>query len=163
MKHITFATVLLLVVLSISSCKEDEYVDWKLLNNAWLEKHKSDPGFTQTESGLCYKIIHKGTGAQASLDANSGYGSLIRADYKGQLIDGSVFANSFDESDDEYTTYLSSSIAGWKEILPKLKVGGSCELYVPADLAYGSDGSGKTIPPHSVLIFKIEVLDIVNQ
>jgi hypothetical protein len=55
-KNIFFIT--LAIVLLFGACKEDEYAEWKIINEAWLEKHKNDDGFIQTESGLSYKIIN---------------------------------------------------------------------------------------------------------
>ena len=53
----------ILILLGISvlsflftSCeKEDKYIDWKVLNERWLEQHKNDPGFKVTESGYVTK------------------------------------------------------------------------------------------------------------
>ena len=60
-KNILFIVGISLISLLFTSCeKEDKYIDWKVLNEKWLEKHKSDPGFNVTESGLCYKVIRLG-------------------------------------------------------------------------------------------------------
>ncbi|MBP1676810.1 MAG: peptidylprolyl isomerase FKBP-type [Bacteroidetes bacterium] len=152
MKHITLFSVLVLLVLSVTSCKEDEYADWKILNNAWLEKHKSDTDFKQTDSGLCYKVIHQGYLRHPTSSSN------IVVKYKGRLIDGTLF----DESD-EYETNLAYMIEGWIEGIPKMQVGGRYIFYIPADLGYGEDGSGDDIPPHSVLIFDVELLGSDDQ
>lgn len=152
MKHITLFSVLVLLVLSVTSCKEDEYADWKILNNAWLEKHKNDTDFKQTDSGLCYKVIHQGYLRHPTSSSN------IVVKYKGRLIDGTLF----DESD-EYETNLAYMIEGWIEGIPKMQVGGRYIFYIPADLGYGEDGSGSKIPPHSVLIFDVELLGSDDQ
>lgn len=143
-----YTFVALLTLLVVSSCKTDDHLDWKILNEQWLEKHKTDPGFVQTESGLCYKIINQGIKKYPNL------GSVVEVNYTGTLIDGSKFDSG------TYKNSLSSTVKGWQEILPKLKSGGGrCIMYVPSDLGYGKDGSGSKIPPYSTLKFEIELVD----
>lgn len=153
MKRITFLPFLLLLVLAFSSCKDDKYVDWKLLNESWLETHKADPGFKQTESGLCYQVIHQGFMRKPDNKSN------IVVKYKGTLIDGTEF-----DSSDEFKANLASSglIDGWVEGITKMNVGGRYIFYIPASLAYDADGSGD-IPPYSVLIFDVTLIDSDDQ
>jgi len=152
MKRIALFSTILISLFVLASCQEDQYADWKILNDSWLEKHKTDSAFVQTESGLCYKVIHQGYLRHPTSS------SKIEVKYSGKLIDGTVF-----DSDDDYTTYLSYMIEGWIEGIPKMQVGGRYIFYIPADLGYGSDGSGTTIPPHSVLIFDVELLGSDDQ
>ncbi len=56
---------------------------------------------------------------------------------------------------------MNQVIKGWTEGLQLVKKGGKIELVLPADLAYGEDGAGDKIPPHSTLYFDVEVLDVV--
>lgn len=152
MKRITFLPFLLLVItLTLASCEEDKYADWKILNKQWIEKHKDDAGFNQTESGLCYKVIHQGE--MGKPDVNS----IITVKYKGTLIDGTVF-----ESNDSFEYRLSALMSGWIEGIRKMNVGGRYVFYIPADLGYGEEEYGD-IPPHSTLIFEIELLDSRTQ
>ena len=148
MKSFSLFTVvsLFVIVLSSTSCKNDKYADWKLLNESWLEKHKTDPGFVQTESGLCYKVIHQGVMRSPNSE------SVVKVNYTGTLIDSTEFDSG------TYYSYLSTTIDGWQEILPKMKGGSRYIIYVPSDLGYGADGSGD-IPPYSTLIFEIELVD----
>lgn len=151
MKRITFLPFLLLLVITFSACEEDKYVEWKLLNESWLETHKSDSGFVQTESGLCYQVIHQGYMRKPNA------GSNIVVKYKGSLVDGTVF-----DSNDEYETNLSNMIDGWIEGVAKMNVGGRYIFYIPASLAYDADGSGD-IPPYSVLIFDVTLIASEDQ
>lgn len=156
MKRITFLPFLLLVItLTLASCEEDKYADWKILNKQWIEKyfekHKDDAGFHRTESGLCYKVIHQGE--MGKPDVNS----IITVKYKGTLIDGTVF-----ESNDSFEYRLSALMPGWVEGIRKMNVGGRYVFYIPADLAYGDEKYGD-IPPYSTLIFEIELLDSRTQ
>ena len=152
MKRITFLPFLLLVItLTLASCEEDKYADWKILNQQWIEKHKDDVGFNQTESGLCYKVIHQGE--MGKPDVNS----IITVKYKGTLIDGTVF-----DKNDNFTQSLASLVRGWVEGVRKMNVGGKYIFYIPSDLGYGDEAYGD-IPPYSTLIFEIELLDSRTQ
>jgi FKBP-type peptidyl-prolyl cis-trans isomerase FklB len=57
---------------------------------------------------------------------------------------------------------VSQVIKGWTEALTNMPVGSKWELYIPADLAYGANGSGRTIEPNSTLIFDVELVDITT-
>lgn len=147
-QYFSYLTIFAIIFLSFVSCKdEDKYIDWKILNEKWLETHKNDPGFIQTESGLCYKVIHQG----AMRKPNSS--SWVVVNYSGKLIDGSEFDSG------QFDSYLSYAIQGWQEAIVKMNGGGKYILYIPADLGYGEDGSGDDIPPHSTLKFEVELVD----
>jgi FKBP-type peptidyl-prolyl cis-trans isomerase FkpA len=140
------AIVILLIIISFSACKEDNYIDWKVKNELWLAKNKTQPGVKTTASGLQYKIIDDGR----IYDRKPSKSSIIIANFTGKLINDSTFDSG------QYYKYLAAAIAGWQEGLPKIHDGGSILLYIPSNLGYGTDGSG-TIPPHSTLIFKIDL------
>lgn len=128
-----------------NSCKEDEFGDWKILNEQWLENHKNDKSFTQTESGISYKIIHAGFHRFPNTT------SFVEVNYTGRLIDGTVFDSGV------YQRSLAMAIRGWQEGLRLIRGGGRIILYIPANLAYGEEGMG-TIPPHSVLRFDLTLV-----
>ncbi len=144
-----FLIVLILGIVVLSACEEDEYGDWKTMNLKWYEQHKDDDGFFRTESGLCYRVIHQGYLRRP----NSG--SAVKADYTGKLIDGTKFDSG------QFYRYLAEAIPGWQEGLQLMRGGARFEFYIPAELAYGEEGQG-TIPPHSVLIFDITLLESIN-
>lgn len=146
---IKYSLLVLMMTVLFSACNENDYADWKILNEEWLENHKNDEGFIQTESGLCYKIIHEGDIRYPNP------GSYVEVKYSLQLIDGKVLENG------TYARYLSGAIKGWQEGLRKIKGGGRCILYVPASLGYGEDGNS-TVPPHSVLIFDVTLVRSID-
>ncbi len=146
---IIFAFILL-AVFSISSCTEDRYADWKIMNEQWFEEfkalHRNDSNFFETESGLCYHVIyneHQYTRPHPT--------SRVRVSYKGELISGKVF----DSGEDKYL-YLQETIPGWREGLRLMRDGWHYIFYIPAELAYGKSGSG-IVPPYSVLKFDLEL------
>jgi len=150
-KIIQLLLLITTVALTFSSCTDDDYADWKILNEKWMENKveilKRDSGYIETESGLLYKVIHQGTMRRPNSS------SWVVVDYSGTLIDGTEFDSG------EYSYYLSYTIDGWQEAIPKMNGGGKYIIYVPWDLAYGEDGSGDDIPPYSVLRFVVELVD----
>lgn len=109
------------------------------------------PGVTQLSDGLAYKIIRSG-----SEDApQPAQGSTVSISYKGQMPDGTVFDSSDKHSANGYMSLsLANVIPGWQEIVPLMHVGDSWEVYIPAELAYGSR-SISVIPANSPLVFNM--------
>ncbi|HOV84643.1 MAG TPA: FKBP-type peptidyl-prolyl cis-trans isomerase [Paludibacteraceae bacterium] len=144
MKKLVFP-LCLVALFFLFSCEEEKYADWKILNEQWLQAHKSDSGFVCTQSGLCYKVIHQG------YDRRPNPYSWVSVQYKGYLIDSTLFERGM------YEYYLSNAIQGWIEGITKMNGGGTYIFYIPSSLAYGKDGSGQ-IPPYSTLIYEITLL-----
>lgn len=101
-------------------------------------------------SGLYYKIIQNGTGTLAP-----GSSSQITVKYTGKLLNGSLF----DQANTPVSFYLGQVIPGWQIGLPHIKAGGKILLLIPSALGYGNQSAG-SIPPNSVLVFEIELLDV---
>ena len=74
------------------------------------------------------------------------------------LIDGTVFDSSYEREPIKFP--LNAVIKGWQEGLQLMPVGSKYRLYIPYQLGYGEKGAGSSIPPYSVLIFTVELLDI---
>lgn len=105
----------------------------------------------RTDEGLYYEIIEPGEG-----DVFPKEDAIITIKYKGTLLDGTVFDQTFGE--DTATFALNQLIQGWQIGIPLLQKGGKIKLYIPSAIGYGSNGTGG-IPPCSVLVFDIELLD----
>jgi len=144
----------LIFILAFSSCsKEDEYIDWKIMNEQWLANNLKNDGIIQTASGLQYKVINQGwTGSRKPNAA-----SAVIVTYEGKLINDSVF-----DAGTKTVFYLSNVIAGWTEGIKKMNDGGKYILYIPSSLAYGKDGSGVKIPPYSTLVFEVNLIGSSN-
>jgi len=120
---------------------------------AFLEANKTKPGVVTLTSGLQYKIITEGKGAKP------GQNDVVTVHYAGTLIDGTEFDSSYKRG--QPTSFpVGAVIPGWVEALQLMPVGSVWELYIPSQLAYGTRGAPPIIGPNSVLIFKVELLDI---
>jgi FKBP-type peptidyl-prolyl cis-trans isomerase len=148
-----FSLFLLLLTIILPACKEDEYIDWKLQNEKWMDNlvatHKDDADFHTTSSGLSYKVLHQGLFPQKPSS-----GSYILATYTGKLIDGSSF-----ETQTNYPLgYVSGLLPGFQEAVKKMNVGSSYIFYIPSSLGYDTISTNSQIPPYSTLIFEVDLI-----
>lgn len=121
---------------------------------AFLTKNAKKSGVITTKSGLQYQVLQAGTGK--SPKANS----KVKVNYEGRLLDGTVFDSSIARNH-PVEFQLSQVIQGWTEGVQTMKEGGKTRFFIPANLAYGDVGSGDAIGPNSVLIFDIELLQVL--
>lgn len=119
----------------------------------FLSANKSVEGVVETASGLQYQVLNKGDG-EVHPKANS----KVKVHYHGTLLDGTVFDSSV-ERNEPITFGLNQVIKGWTEGLQLMVEGDKTRLFIPANLGYGNNASGK-IPPGSLLIFDVELLAI---
>ncbi|MDH4873361.1 FKBP-type peptidyl-prolyl cis-trans isomerase [Metapseudomonas lalkuanensis] len=120
---------------------------------AYLEENAKREGVTVLASGLQYEVLVAGEGAKPSAE------DTVRTHYHGTLIDGTVFDSSYDRGQPAEFP-VGGVIAGWVEALQLMNAGSKWRLHVPSELAYGGQAVG-SIPPHSVLVFDVELLDIL--
>ncbi len=119
----------------------------------FLAENKKKEGVKTTASGLQYKVVKEGTGAQPKEK------DTVMANYRGTLIDGTEFDSSYTRGQPA-TFPVSGVIKGWTEALQMMKVGSKYQLFIPANLAYGERAIGPDIGPNSTLIFEVELLDV---
>ena len=121
----------------------------------FLKKNSGEEGVQVTASGLQYKVISNGDGQQP------GPHSRVKCHYEGRFIDGQVFDSSYKRG--EPTVFgLDQVIPGWTEGLQLMNVGSKYEFYIPGDLGYGERGIPGHIPGNTVLIFTVELIDVVK-
>jgi FKBP-type peptidyl-prolyl cis-trans isomerase len=120
----------------------------------YLADLKGKAGITFTESGLAYEVIFAAEGEQPKAS------DTVRVHYHGTLINGDVFDSSV-QRNDPVEFRLNGVIAGWTEGVQLMQVGSKYRFHIPAALAYGEQGSS-SIPGNSLLIFEVELLDIVK-
>ena len=119
----------------------------------FLEANRQNPGVHVTSSGLQYVVEKEGTGKQPTAT------SEVTVHYTGKLLDGTVFDSSINRG--EPTTFpLNRVIPGWTEGLQLMKEGAKYTFFIPSDLAYGPAGIPNVIPPHSTLIFDVELISV---
>lgn len=118
----------------------------------FLAENKSKPGVITLPSGLQYLILKQGSGPKPKPEAE------VTAHYKGTLLNGKQFDSSYDRKE-PLSFKLSRVIPGWVEGVQLMQEGSKYRFFIPWKLAYGPQGAGQDIPPYSVLIFEIELLD----
>ena len=122
---------------------------------ALLERNKAEPGVVTTATGLQYKVVRSGS--------EGGYrprpGDAVKVHYEGRLPSGEVFDSSYESGTPAVFT-VGQLVPGWNQALQMMKPGDEWLLTVPPELGYGDQGAGP-IPPGAVLIFKMELLDVL--
>jgi FKBP-type peptidyl-prolyl cis-trans isomerase len=122
---------------------------------AFLAENAKNPGIQITPSGLQYEVLTEGAGAKP------GPADTVSVHYRGALSDGTVFDSSYDQGQPiEFP--LQGVIKGWTEGIQLMAVGSKYRLFIPAELGYGAQGAADVIPPHSALVFEVELLDILK-
>lgn len=138
---------------TFKSSKEQRIAEEKARQAAALDKVSA--GFEQTESGLRYQLIQKGSGKKA------GKGDKVSVHYEGSLLNGQVFDSSYKRNQPiEFQLGIGQVIPGWDEGIGLLHVGDKARFVIPSDLAYGSAGAGGVIPPNAPLLFDVELMDV---
>ena len=123
-------------------------------DSAFLTQISSQEGVVTTESGLRYKVLQAGTGVKPTAT------NTVTVNYEGRLVNGTVFDSSYQRGTPARFG-VSDVIAGWTEALQLMSAGSTWELYIPPELAYGARGVPGVIPPNAVLVFKVELIDVV--
>ncbi|HIL88708.1 MAG TPA: FKBP-type peptidyl-prolyl cis-trans isomerase [Deltaproteobacteria bacterium] len=122
-------------------------------NRELLENNPQQEGVVVTDSGLQYRILREGAGAQPTAS------STVTVHYRGMLVEGSEFDSSHRRGKPA-SFPVSGLIPGWTEALQLMREGAKWELVVPAHLAYGEQGVPDLIPPNAVLRFEVELLKV---
>lgn len=131
---------------------EKDAADNEAKGKAFRDKFAKEKGVKTSSTGLLYKVEKAGTG-DAPKDSDT-----VVVNYKGTLIDGKEFDNSYTRGE-PLSFRLDGVIPGWTEGLKNIKKGGKIQLVIPPDLAYGKTGV-PGIPANSTLVFDVELLDI---
>ena len=171
MKH-TYIIIALLLLLLLPGC--NHFGTWKDYNAAWLtdftnNKFGKDTDIVRTivfPTGVMAEVYHDGYGAypKRTVDPVRGYSSLVYITIQGSLVDGNEFLMKGTSS-----YYVSDLINGLQEALCSMRQGSHWKIYIPYTEGYGSEGSTGSlesgnfvVPPYSVLIFDIDLLDVTN-
>ncbi len=130
-----------------------EYGPNKEAGEKFLAENAKKEGVKVLDGGVQYKVLKEGTGA-VPVDT-----SVVKVHYEGRTLDGKVFDSSYKRN--EPTKFrVDQVIKGWTTALKNMPAGSVWEIYVPQDMAYGERQQGADIKPFSMLIFKVELLDV---
>ena len=120
----------------------------------FLANNAKRPEVTTLPSGLQYEILKEGNGRKPTAT------DRVKCHYEGTLIDGTVFDSSIKRGVPAVFG-VNQVIKGWVEALQLMSEGSKWRLFIPSDLAYGDQQAGEMIPPHSTLIFDVELLQVI--
>ena len=121
---------------------------------AFLAENGKKPNVKTTATGLQYEVITEGKGARPKAT------DTVRVNYKGSLLDGTVFDDS-SQHGGPADIPLSAVVPGWREGIGLMPVGSKYRFWIPAALGYGEQGTpGGPIPPNATLVFDVELLGV---
>ncbi|MDY6285439.1 MAG: FKBP-type peptidyl-prolyl cis-trans isomerase [Fibrobacter sp.] len=124
----------------------------------FLEKNKAVEGVITTASGLQYKYITKSSDSTAKTPKLS---DKVRVHYAGALLNGTEFDSSIKRGEPlEFP--VNAVIKGWQELLTLMKEGEKVKAWIPSALGYGAEGASPVIPPNALLVFEVELLNVVS-
>jgi len=128
----------------------------------FMTSNARQDGVQSLPSGVQYKVLTSGPASGEMPDSND----LVRVDYEGSLTDGTVFDSSYKRGAPAVFTVEGdvpgmSVVEGWREVLQHMKVGDEWIVYLPPEKGYGESPAGD-IPPNSVLVFRMKLLDIAR-
>lgn len=137
---------------------------WSLLMASCnVQSRSSGPGtadtdapeeFTETDSGLRYRILRKGDGQKPTAD------DTVLVDYVGRLDNHMEFDNSYGRREPA-SFAVRKVVPGFAEGLQLVREGGMIELEIPSELGYGPDPPpGSPVPPNATLHFVVELREI---
>jgi len=125
------------------------------LADEFLKNNKMNDNVKETPTGLQYRIIKEGNGAKPKKE------DKVRVHYVGRLMDGTEFDSSIKRGEPSEFG-LTQVIKGWTEGLQLMTLGAKYEFFIHPKIAYGSRPR-PTIPANSLLIFEVELLDIISK
>ena len=121
---------------------------------AFLEENAKKEGIITLPSGLQYQVITEGNGKKPSAT------NKVKCHYEGTLIDGTLFDSSIKRGQPAVFG-VNQVIKGWVEALQLMSEGSKWRLFIPSELGYGAQQAGEMIPPHSTLIFEVELIEVI--
>lgn len=119
----------------------------------FLEENKKNENVQTTASGLQYVVEKEGNGIKPTAEDE------VTVHYTGRLLSGQVFDSSVNRGEPA-TFPLNRVIPGWTEGVQLMSEGSKYTFFIPSDLAYGPQGIPNVIPPHSTLIFDVELIKV---
>lgn len=126
--------------------------DYRMANRQILKDLSKRDDVVKIEQGLFYEVLESGEGGESPAS-----NSVVTVQYKGSLIDGTVFDSSYERTCPE-AFRVRDVIDGWQIALQKMHKGDKWRIYISPELGYGNKPIDN-IPGNSTLIFEVELLD----
>lgn len=127
---------------------------YKQKNEQFLLDMRQKEGVSELRAGVLYKVLEEGNGEGTVTPR-----SIVTCHYKGSLINGKVFDNSFTRSCPE-AFRVNELISGFQIALVNMHIGDHWLVYIPSEVGYGPRGAGGDIPGNSTLIFEIQLIAV---
>ena len=122
----------------------------------FLAENAKKEGVKVTDSGLQYQVIREGKGEPPKKT------DRVKVHYEGRTIDGKKFDSSYDRGKPAEFG-VSGVVKGFSEALQLMKPGAKYKVFIPPELGYGERGAGRTIGPNEVLVFDLELLEVLPE
>ena len=130
--------------------KKEEY---RKKNEVYLVDLATEPDVKRLDGGVLYRVLEQGSG-----EGMVGPRSVVTCHYRGSLISGYVFDDSFKRGCPE-AFRVNDLITGFQTALCAMHKGDHWKVYIPWQQAYGKRSDGD-IPGCSTLIFEIQLISI---
>ena len=155
MKRSVVVSIGILSCLGVGAFARAGVMEERKKAQAFLESAAKEEGAVKTSSGLIFKTLTAGTGASPKAT------ETVKVHYRGTFIDGTEFDSSYKRG--EPTVFpVDRVIKCWTEGLQRMKTGEKAQLVCPPGIAYGDRGMGGIVPPGAVLVFQVELLEILK-
>jgi FKBP-type peptidyl-prolyl cis-trans isomerase len=142
--------------LALAGCQDHKKAAQNLsAAQTFMVANGKKPGVKTLPSGVQYEVVRSGPAS----GAHPRKSDLVKVHYEGKLTTGEIFDSSY-ERGAPAVMELDGLIPAWIEALQLMRPGDEWRLYVPPEQGYGEQGAGP-IPPNSVLIFRIELIDVL--
>ena len=122
---------------------------------AFFAENAKKEGIVTLPSGLQYQVLKEGNGKKPAAT------DRVKCHYEGTLIDGTLFDSSIKRGQPAVFG-VNQVIKGWVEALQLMGEGAKWKLFIPSELGYGAQQAGELIPPHSTLIFEVELIEVLS-
>ena len=122
---------------------------------AFLAENAKKEGIVTLPSGLQYQVLKEGNGKKPAAT------DRVKCHYEGTLIDGTLFDSSIKRGQPAVFG-VNQVIKCWVEALQLMGEGAKWKLFIPSELGYGAQQAGELIPPHSTLIFEVELIEVLS-
>ena len=128
----------------------------KVEGEKFLAENKNKEGIYTFPTGVQMEVIEQGTGKKP------GRADIVVVNFIGKFLDGTIFDQTI-TSGSPLEIPLAQLLPGQQQVLLELNEGGKVIAYIPPNMAFGSFGGGELIPPHTTLVYEMELLEVKSQ